>query len=356
MKQQIVLLLLLIISSCQTNPNERIKNIVFPEKVDLVGERILDNEITVNRLYSIDTLLLAELKGDTHLYAVYNPNDLAQILKIGVEGSGPNEFIRPLYFTDFTIENDNYICWFYELNTYKFYKVNLSESLKEREVVVDDIIQLNQKVNLNRAFYLDSTKLIGTVTNMDIKMGRMRMYNPTEDKILKTVENFPEVERKSNEVAYLYYRHNYLYVGKAIIHPERNKIASALTKFDRIDVFDTQLNLESSIFHSPIDEDRVINDYLSVQNLMDSEIRSYYVDAFGTKDYIYALYHNQLFIEYGTEKPVEIRVFDWELNPVGLYRIPDYLATFTVNENEGKIYGVKSSSDNSILEYSFQKF
>ncbi|MFZ6663819.1 BF3164 family lipoprotein [Peijinzhouia sedimentorum] len=356
MKIQLIFLLCIIIFSCNTNSNENPKNIVFPIEVDLVGKTILEDDITVNRLHSIDTLLLAELRGDSHLYAVYNPNDFTQLFKFAIEGSGPDEFIIPLYFTDFTIENENYMCWFYELNKYKLHKVNLSESLKEGELVIEDIIPLSQKANFSKVFYLDSTKLIGTITNMDIKMGRMRLYNPLEEEIIKTVENFPEVEKKSDDVNYLYFRHNYLYVGKPVIHPERNKIASLLNRFDRMDVFDTQLNLQNSISYSSFNENGVIDNYLTVENVNDSDIKSYYVDAFGTKDYIYALYQNQLFRDYGTEKPVEIRVFDWELNPVGLFRIPDYLANFTVDESRGKIYGVKSSSDNAILEYNFQKF
>ncbi len=356
MKIQLGLRLCILIFSCNTNPGENPENIVFPLQVELLGKTILEDDITVNRLHTIDTLLLAELRGDSHLYAVYNPNDFTQILKFGVEGSGPNEFIAPLYFTDFTIENGNYICWFYEINTYKLYKVNLSETLKGDELVIENTIQLSPKANFSKVLYLTPTKIIGTITNMDIKMGRMRLFDPTEDKILRTVENFPEVKKKSDDINYLYYRHNYLYVGRPVIHPDRHKIASLLNMFDRMDVFDTQLNLLNSIYYSPPNEKSVIDDYLSTEPGSESDIKSYYMGAFGTKDYIYALYHNQLVREYGTEKPVEIRVFDWELTPIGLFRIPDYIANFTVDESRGKIYGVKSSTDNTILEYNFQKF
>jgi hypothetical protein len=206
------------------------------------------------------------------------------------------------------------------------------------------------------AFYLNPTKVIGTITNMDIKMERMRLYDPTQDKIIKTVENFPAIEKKSDDYVYLQYRHNTLYVGNSVLHPERNRIASSLYYLDRIDVFDTEPNLLNSVSYSPPNEKSVIDDYLSTEPGSESEIRNYYAGIFGTKDFIYALYHNHLLKEFDKEKPVEIRVFDWDLHPVGVYKVPDYIANFTVDERRGKIYGVKSRTDNAILEYNFQKF
>jgi len=356
MKRQIVLLFCILISSCTTNPSENSENIVFPKQFELLGKAIMEDDITVNRLHALDTLLLAELNGDSHLFAVYHPKDYTQLFKFAVEGDGPGEFISPLYFTEFTIENGDYMGWFYELNRFQLHKVNLSQSLVVGALFIEKTIPLSQKANFSTVFYLNPTKVIGTITNMDIKMGRMRLYDPTEDKIIKTVENFPEIEKKSDDYVYLYYRHNLLYVGKAFIHPERHKVAAYLYYLDRIDVFDTQLDLLHSVAYSPPNEKSIIEDYLSTEPGSESEIKNYYAGIFGTKDFIYALYHNHLHRQYDIEKPVEIRVFDWDLNPVGVYKVPDYITNFTVDERRGKIYGVKSRTDNTILEYDFQKF
>jgi hypothetical protein len=356
MKNSLLLLLAFSLFSCSKPLHEESENILFPNQVDLLGRTIMEDEITVNRLHAIDTLLLAELRGDSHLFAVYHPKDYTQLFKFGVEGDGPDEFIYPLYFTEFTIENGDYVIWLYELNRFQLHKVNLSQSLDRVALLIEETIPLSQKAIFSTAFYLNPTKVIGTVSNMDIKMGRMRLYDPTQDKIMKTVENFPDIEKKSDDYVYLYYRHNLLYVGFPVLHPERDKVAVSLASLNRIDVFDTQLNLLHFVAYSPPNEKSVIDDYLSTEPGSESELQIYYSGIFGTKDFIYALYIDQLERERDIEKPVEIRVFDWDLHPIGVYKIPDYIANFTVDERRGKIYGVKSRTDNAILEYDFQKF
>lgn len=356
MKNPLLIALAFLLFSCSKPLHEETENIVFPKQVELLGKTIMEDEITVQRLYTIDTLLLAELRGESHHFAVYHPKDYTQLFKFGAKGDGPDEFIFPLYFTEFTIENGDYMVWFYELNRYQLHKVNLSQSLAGGELLIEETIPLGQKANFSMPFYLNPTKVIGTINNMDIKMGRMRVYDPTQDKIIKTVENFPAIEKKSDDYVYLYYRHNLLYVGRPALHPERDKIAAYLYNLDRIDVFDTEPNLLNSVSYSPLNEKSVIDDYLSTEPGSESELQIYYSGIFGTKDFIYALYIDQLEREREIEKPVEIRVFDWDLHPVGVYKVPDYIANFTVDERRGKIYGVKSRTDNAILEYDFQKF
>jgi hypothetical protein len=356
MRNFLLLLLAFLLFSCSKPINEESVDIVFPQQVELHGKTIMADEFTVNRLHIVDTLLLAELRGDSHLFAVYHPKDYTQLFKFGVEGDGPDEFIYPLYFTDFTIENGDYMLWFNERNRYQLHKVNLSQSLAGGELFIEETIPLSQKAYFRTAFYLNPTKVIGTLSNMDIKMGRIRIYDPMMDKIIKTIENFPVVRKKSDDYLYLQYRHNVLYIEYAVIHPEREKIASALVSLDRIDVFDTEANVLHSVTYSPSTEKSAIEDFLSTEPGSESPLKIYYSGIFGSKDFIYALYINQLARESDIEKPVEIRVFDWELNPVGVFKIPDYIANFTVDERRGKIYGVKSRTDNAILEYDFQKF
>jgi hypothetical protein len=134
---------------------------------------------------------------------------------------------------------------------------------------------------------------------------------------------------------------------------DKTKFASAMTMFNRVDIFDANGNL----LNSYIDKDNIsksqIRNYLSSteENLINLDVKNYYMDAWSTNDFIYTLYHNQKQADYSKKSiPVKIRIFNWNAEPMCEINVPDYLTTFTVDEKNGIMYG-GAYFDEKIFKY-----
>jgi hypothetical protein len=136
--------------------------------------------------------------------------------------------------------------------------------------------------------------------------------------------------------------------------PDKTKFVSTMNMFNRIDIFDNDGNLINSIIDNENNiSKRQINEYLSAkeEKLKKVDVKNYYRCVYPSNSFIYALYYNQLDSEYGIKSiPTEIRIFNWQAEPVCEINVPDYLTTFTIDEKRGIMYGV-AYFDEKILKY-----
>lgn len=315
----------------------------FDKKFTVKGEEILKKDIEVCNLNVIDTLLLAELRDDNYYFAVYNPKTLKLITKIARKGNGPNEFPGGLWYNNFVKENNQIKIWVRGTNTYKLSQINVTESIDKNKTIVDKEFQLRPQSKFFTVFYIDSAKVVGRSANTTPHMNRLQIYNPILDSIIKTVPVFPKIKNNNNDLDFLFYRYNSLYISILTMKPDRTKFASAMHRmFNRIDVFDSEGNLENSIIEGKEFPKRMIEEYLRAKEEdVDKNVKVYYQDAFASDSYIYCLYYNQLESEYAKKFiPTEIRIFNWKGEPLCKIKVPDYLQSITIDEKNGIMYGV----------------
>lgn len=348
-------LCILLMYSCSDQVGNVSSELIFEKSLDIKGDIVLRDFAEVNRLHAMDTILLAELRGDDYYFQLFNSNTLEPIGKIGKKGRGPKELMGPVRYCNYAYEQGEYKFWFYDINTLDLYKVNATASLRQNDFIIESKIYLGGKVNFEKIFELSSDKLIGSMSNMDAHMGRLRIYNPESESIIKTVEAFPEIEPVSQNLSHVFNRHNYLYVGNMAIRPDKKRIVSALNKLNRLDIFDDNGNVVHSIVDGVEVPKKTIRGYLNVESVNSSDIRTYYADVHASENYIFALYFDNLVREYSIEKPITIRVFDWDGNPLAEIKVPDYLETFTIDKVNWFLYGVKSSTDGSIFKYDLKE-
>ena len=312
----------------------------------LKGTEVLKEAYEVSSLSMADTLIIARLRPESEYYfSVYDPKTLKEIIKFGKKGYGPNEFPSSTsYMGQYEVVDGDLMIWLLGLNTSKMYRVNISKTIASKQTVIEKIIKVRPESSFLSVYYIDSTKLIGRSGNSTPAMFRLQIYNPKADKVVKTIPLFPPIERKKDDMEFVFYRYNLLFVSGLTLKPDKTKLATAMEMFNRVDI----LNIDGDVIASFVDKynnisDANIDNYLSAkeQGLKYLNINSYYIKTCSSDSFIYTLYDNYQFKKsYFESHPVAIRIFDWESHPVCEIKIPDHLRTFTIDEKQGVIYGV----------------
>lgn len=243
----------------------------------------------------------------------------------------------------------------HDLNAGVLCRINISESLKKQTTIIDMKFKTKAESGFFTAFFIDSTKIIGRSSNSIPHMYRLQLYNPQQDIISKTVPLFPLVRRKRDDLDFIFRKYNYLYTSHIGIKNNKTKIASAMSSFNRIDIFDSEGVLEKSVLEGvefPKDD---IQNYLEAESSDNRALMIYYNAIYTTDNYIYALYYGQPKSDYAKKSiETELRIFDWDGNPLCKMKVPDYLLNFCIDEERGLMYGVDYFNGKN-LKYDIKK-
>ncbi len=352
--------------SC-TNSGSKEQQKIAPGSFDRVysvtGKEILKDQYNILTLNVADSFLIATHRDSKDYYlTLYNAKTKEKIMDLLPKGKGPGEFSGGISYEYFENENGQLYFWVWAYNSQKFIRINLTETINKNKTVVDRVLNIGIKDGLfanedfHNIFYIDSTKVVGRSSNLAFHINRFLSYNPVEGKIIKKVPPFPKVAydstKKDEGHGFLMYRYNPLYLASFNMKPDKTKFSSAMNMFNRLDIFDADGNLVSSYVDDNNISDKLIKEYLSAneEHLKDVPVKNYYEGSFVTDSFIYTLYHNKLQSDWKTSAPVQIRIFNWEAEPVCTIKIPDYLEYISVDEANGILYG-NSFLDEKNLQY-----
>lgn len=278
---------------------------------------------------------------------IYDKESLQEIGQMVKKGSGPDEFPTGIVVDSYEDCGQDECIWAHDLNKGQLNQFNVTKSLEEETTFVIQKVATRPESRFHTVFFVDSALVVGRSTNSTPQMNRLQLYDPYSDYIVKTVGLFPSINRTRNDLDFVTNKYNTLFVSCLGIKRDKTLIVSAMCHFDRIDIFTIGGDLVHSV-NNNAEIPREISKYLMSDG--PKGLRHYNVGISTSDRYIYCLYYNQPFTEYLLiQKPIEIRIFDWNGNPIAKIKVEEYLQFFTIDESNGLMYGSEFHSNKVIV-------
>lgn len=305
---------LLIFTACHSNVSDRIVVDEFPLNQVIVPTVMLTDSVILapDAMFLMNNQLWIFQRKKNVFFDVFDISDYSHLYSVGMKGQGPNDFIFPL---GTTIQAENN---FFTILDGNILKTVVCPSNREFRIIksqktfeqfpVNGFIKLND--SLCCSFADCATNTIG---NYEYQM--LDMYNGRNYKF----SDYPEFlsKKKFDQETRCQVFSKYI-----VSNPVKKKFASFYNyyKFIRFYSYDRILEKEITINISPFQIDDVENW---------KERFTFYGKPISTNKYIYvSCYANK----------GEIQVWDWDGNPIICYCLDRTYSTFTVSEEQNKIY------------------
>lgn len=339
-----MLLLFSSIVACSNGDGKDAEQLVFKEQKQILGKQVLADHFKISKIYAADQFIFSILNNDDYYFEIFDARSLNSLGKFGRKGRGPQDIMGPVRYSGFKSLVDAVVVSVYDRNSLELINISIPKSFSIDKIKIKRI-PLSPKASFLNLFPIDEKQIIGTVSNMDVKMDRLRIYDIEENAITKRIPLFPEIPKISEDLSHITSRYNGLFTGPSDFSHEQKKFVVALSKLNRIDIFNNKGELERSILDQPNNSSAIIEDYLRTDNVLNTDIKIFYQDIKINNNYIYTIYYNHFYKDFQNPKPVEVRVFDWQGNPIMKYMIKEYLTQFTVNKNN-TLYGIDADTRN----------
>lgn len=355
MRLKFYLVLTLFLISCKKNSDftligekdfKEIKNIEG-------GEVILENEIAAIQLITTEDFLILRRNNGKSVFSIYSLKDLKLLGRFGGLGKGPNEFVHP-YITSNFYNNKIGGFWVNDLSKYRLTFIDVNSSLKKDSLVLNKVLYIHPKYDFTHdVTVINDSVIFGNHGPNQIVRSRVSKYNYKKDKI-ESFNLLPLIEDVNIVSRGMQYT---LYFDNLCVNSDKSKMVSSMSKFDRIDFY----NIENSqvfktiIGDSYMDNGFNINDFYDRKNNSLVGMKNYNYSLFSTEKLIYVLYRNGENIEDNgkVDNPVQIRTYDWNGNPISVYKLPNDLINFSVDEKRGFFYGIDYYNE-AIYRYKYK--
>ncbi|WP_226391218.1 BF3164 family lipoprotein [Penaeicola halotolerans] len=328
----IIGLLALFVFSCN-QPEVALEKQIETIKVSLKGNQFLTDELFSTNFDRVDSLLFVSLDDQKAAFHIYNINDDFSFVKaFAYKGEGPGEF-RTAAISDIEQVNDDYHVSIFDRAKYRLTVYSLKDILNEEKSLPIYSFRMHPKHGLSAALVkTGNTTYVGTPGLDVMNRGRLHFYDTLTQESTKN-ELIPKDQRFDQLSDYPKYN---LYFSRIAKHPTKELIASVMRGFDRLDIYDFEGNLVHEV-KSPNYE----REYeLSLIGDKATE-KKFYMGVRGSEKYIYAIYYDQLDKDYSRDLiPTQIKIFSWEGQELANIEVPEYLMSFEVDEERGRLYGV----------------
>lgn len=344
---------MILLSNCQKETTqEKDARTSSTKEYHLTGKEILTEEISALSIYKADSFLLLYHRKMPYFYSIYHIKDLSFLGRLGVRGEGPEEWKGAFITNQVEREGGQLKIWINEVTKFQMIQLDLIESIRTNKLVQTAVLQYDPIIGFGAHIYpISDTQWIGNQSVSAQKKGSFLTYNPK----VKTTKITPLppalIVQGLNSIPLAYQ----LYSDNLALKPDKKNIVTAMRFFNRIDIYNSEGKLAYSFEGAKDSKQLPINSKMLKEEDL-SSLTLYYEYITVSNKYIYALYLEQEENKYGEEiKPVEIHVFDWQANLIAKMKIPDYLISFCVDEDNQKIYGV-SFYEEKVWMYDIPKF
>lgn len=342
-----LLLLLSLLISCSTKNeylnSEKLNLNDFKIRKNLNGN-IIDFDSLVMRpsdLLVIDSLLITIEPAEKRLFHIYNLNTKKKIANVIDRGQGPNDMIMPKFME----ANDNIIS-IADMATSTIYKYYISDFIKTGNPPVPfKITKLGEMINTDVENFNDN--IVCSTYSDEFQLS---VFDQEGNKIKDIIEypqstlNYTNIEKRDA-----------FYMNFITNQSDRIILCYYLT--DLIEVYDQQANLYKRI-HGPDHFFSYFKEYRDGEISSSTSVKGLNRDAYFSPEnagdefmvlynggYIddpdHSVYCNKLFS------------FNWDGEPNIIYMLDDPIFSFTVNSKEKKIYGISSTPEYHIVEYTY---
>ncbi|RNC79530.1 MAG: hypothetical protein ED557_13465 [Balneola sp.] len=359
MKKSIFIVFLLVIGCSDTYEKIDATYIKpMPEPIELVGEKIETEENELYRLFYLDFIdsnLVVTTANENMLIGIYDRNGKFRT-RFGRIGKGPNEFNDLVEIYDFHREED-LIATNVDVNLLTLDKINLSKSIENENPYMENSYEFPRELRrISRAFYIDSTKIIGVYSghyykNLDQRTGLFD-FDPSANKF--NYYRLPNLDFRPSDPTDIAYRQNMSTLNSRHIDlsPSNNKLAIAMRYSPLLQIYevgDKNFELRKSSY---MQEENTGPEYEMV--LFEQwAYPEFFHDITVTDDYIYLLKNAKYLLD-EEEKEVHVQVLDWEGEPVKVFSLgSEYdIDRFTVNQGDSIIFGMSYSRD-ALFKFSY---
>jgi hypothetical protein len=301
----------------------------FENEKKLIGTKLINEVYGYFDIACTEKYIVLFSRQREHLFCIYTLNG-DSLGCFGNRGQGPNDMINTRYCGQ---KSDNNSLWITDVSNARLCALNIEQSLNEKQCVFDEV--LTETPHSINAFICNDTLLISEQMQ--------------SDNYCLIITNILNQRIVSENKLYKYPSQNVFSTYKSIwrIHPDGEKMASAMYSINMINLLDlTDNSRKSLIINPPVKRlDEIVDKNTRLEKW------TYYIDLDVTDEYIYALYCNQSQEDsYEVEKEMEVHVFDWQGNAIYKYIVSQYITAISVDEIQHCLYGL-AENDERVYKY-----
>ncbi len=305
--------------------------IIQPSPSRLSGTLLIDSLLGISNVEVVDSFIVLISPRNEKLFNIFdfsgNPKG-----NFGLKGQGPNDLLncRPTGQKE-TINHEVFI-WVNDISNMSLKKVNLTKSILEQHLTVDDIIS-TYPMSLSAFKLNDSITVCESMTHDNYSLIKYDYINKS-----KLFEENIYLNPSENPFS--------LYKSLWRINHKNNIMVGAMLSINQLNLWDLDTDKKKSVvIGKPYLSDQIIDKESRLGN------RTFFCDLEVSRDFIFALYMDQEYnLSYETPKEMTVFVFNWDLDLITSYVIDQYILDIAVDADQKKLYGVRE--DNSIFEYS----
>lgn len=266
-----------------------------------------------------------DLKDDKFL-TIYNINTLENYGRYIHRGRANNEFLNLVTTKDYVVDSSGSKIWL-NVDMGGLILFNITESVKNKQTVIDKKIYANNANNISALSYLNDSLVVGV--QYAVLDRHLVVYNYNSDSI---VSLFNLYTHKSNDL--------FLYSGQSRLKPDGTKWVNFTFPFDQINFYSFQDKKSISVTTS-----KKATSIESISQIESENRKIYYGDMWCNDDIIIAIYSHKT----NEQECNELHIFDWDGNLMHIFTINKTFTGITVDRINNNVY-LKNTRDEEIFK------
>ena len=334
-----IILVTLLFCQCNSKRNTTItiKNTTATNSLKGRSIKVSEDLLMPVKVFAIDDKLVVFDRVNSDFFKVFKIPEMELLYSFGSKGRGPNEFSHIDPNSMKVVGNK--ICLL-DGNTLKYLNVgNDKITVEQSKTIVMGQAPTNRLLVLNDSIYISD--ILGD--NLEHEFQRV---NLNQRKIEKTFGDYPdEGIRLKNDI-----EKYQTYMKASASSPKGDKIISFYLNFNRFKILDNQGKLLKEV---------VIESNLPKYKPKDPKSSVIYrSEPFATKDFVYVLaieqVQNEVMSNISSFKP-KLEIWNWEGELQAKYLLDKPIITFTISEENSKLYGTSIADPNKLYEFNLTR-
>lgn len=342
MKYIPLLVFIVFFSNCKKdNESQTILELSNIESKKLKQEKLTGiDQLTPSSFCVFDSILMVSDYTQNPRLHFYKKKSMEKITSYGYIGKGPEEYNSPECNCQVFSRNgtkDKYIM-IYEFGYGLIHEVNLSAILRKEKNVKTNKYYLNPEIyNADNLFFIDEQAFGEATDSKSVKYFKTDLNNTTQFEQLGSLNDDDFLKQLSVEDRVNFDRSFMKY------SEDNKKFVAAYLRYNKIKILDSLLNEVHTIQIGKTEKGPETRDLSSLDNVF------YFRMPYAGKRLFYVPYVGVKNSE--TTRPEGIFVFDYKGNFIIKYELETPILSFTVDEDENKIYVITGLDDNPFVTY-----